>query len=128
MSLSLAWSYHAPASSMQTLAPASVSTWAAIPPPAPEPTTTTSYDLGLALTCGIAPILLGARLEQKPARADPVPQNAQPMKNPGVGVRQPSRKPFGFLSESVISVRPAAVTGRDTGRAAPNNPPWTKLV
>src|SRR5207302_1630457 len=68
MSLSLAWSYHAPASSMQTLAPASVSTWAAIPPPAPEPTTITSYDFGLALTCGIVPILLLARGGRVPGR------------------------------------------------------------
>src|SRR5258708_6278375 len=29
---------------MQTLAPASVSTWAAIPPPAPDPTTITDFD------------------------------------------------------------------------------------
>src|SRR5712671_983178 len=64
MSLSLAGSYHAPASSMQTLAPARVSTWAAIPPPAPEPTTITSYDFG-PLTCGIAPFYLGAAGEEK---------------------------------------------------------------
>ena len=38
---------------MQTLAPASVSTWAAMPPPAPEPTTTTSYVFGLAFTCAM---------------------------------------------------------------------------
>src|ERR1017187_847460 len=37
---------------MQTLAPASVSTWAAMPPPAPEPTTITSKVFGLACTCG----------------------------------------------------------------------------
>src|SRR5438874_12355473 len=68
MSLSLAGSYHAPASSMQTLAPARVSTWAAIPPPAPEPTTITSYDFG-ALTCGIAPFYLGTITEEKRTRA-----------------------------------------------------------
>src|SRR5580693_8268893 len=44
-------SYHPPASSMQTLAPASVSTCAATPPPAPDPTTTTSYDFDFELVC-----------------------------------------------------------------------------
>ena len=33
------------------LAPAIARTWAATPPPAPEPTTTTSYIFGLVLTC-----------------------------------------------------------------------------
>src|ERR1700722_17177403 len=44
-------SYHPPASSMQTLAPARVSTCAATPPPAPDPTTTTSYDFDFELVC-----------------------------------------------------------------------------
>src|SRR5581483_5030521 len=43
MSDCFAASYHAPASSMQILAPAFASTCAATPPPAPDPTITTSY-------------------------------------------------------------------------------------
>src|SRR5580658_8267941 len=57
MSDCLVPSYHSPASSMQTLAPASESTCAATPPPAPEPTTITSYVLGVAFACAIPTIL-----------------------------------------------------------------------
>src|SRR6185312_11310429 len=46
-------SNHAPASSMQIFAPASASTCAATPPPAPEPTITTSYVFGVAFTCAM---------------------------------------------------------------------------
>src|SRR6185437_6144396 len=46
-------SNHAPASSMQIFAPAFASTCAATPPPAPEPTITTSYVFGLAFTCAM---------------------------------------------------------------------------
>ena len=42
-----------PASSISTLAPASVSTFAAMPPPAPEPTMTTSYTVRLRMICMI---------------------------------------------------------------------------
>src|SRR5581483_6621964 len=40
---SFALSDHPPPSSMTTLAPAAVRAWAAMPPPAPEPTMHTSY-------------------------------------------------------------------------------------
>src|SRR5688572_1746385 len=43
MIASLELSHHAPASSMTTFAPACVSAWAAMPPPAPDPTIATSY-------------------------------------------------------------------------------------
>src|SRR5580658_319262 len=57
MSDCLVPSYHPPASSMQTLAPACDSTCAATPPPAPEPTTITSYDFGVAFVCAMPTIL-----------------------------------------------------------------------
>src|ERR1700691_512474 len=50
-------SYHPPASSMQTFAPAAVSTCAAQPPLAPEPIMMTSYVWGVAFTCAIPTIL-----------------------------------------------------------------------
>src|SRR5580698_10178160 len=51
MSDCLAASYEPPASSIQILAPASARTCAATPPPAPDPTITTSYVFGLLFTC-----------------------------------------------------------------------------
>src|SRR4051812_26420451 len=47
--------YHAcPASSITTRAPACVSAYAAIPPPAPDPTMHTSYGASLLLICNVS--------------------------------------------------------------------------
>src|SRR5579885_1011161 len=59
-------SNQSPASSMQIFAPAFASTWAATPPPAPEPTITTSYVFGVAFTCAIE----GSSLCVSPATED----------------------------------------------------------
>src|SRR3954467_11727833 len=48
---SLAESHIPPASSMTTSAPASQSTFAAMPPPAPDPMMQTSYVFGCRITC-----------------------------------------------------------------------------
>ena len=51
MNVSVVAFHIGPASSMSTLAPAWVRTIAAIPPPAPEPMTQTSYVVRLRMIC-----------------------------------------------------------------------------
>src|SRR5580704_4340764 len=85
MSDCLVPSYQPPASSMQTLAPATVSTCAATPPPAPEPTTIASYVLGVALSCAITNILRLSGLRYKNDVCSLPPGSA--LRRPNVGAK-----------------------------------------
>ena len=68
-----------PASSITTSAPASVSTLAAIPPPAPEPTTQTSNTLRLRMICiGHLIRFVGRLFEPPSGRAEAPPYIASP--------------------------------------------------
>ena len=67
---SFAESHMPPASSSATLAPASHSTFAAMPPPAPDPTITTSYVSGRLMIC-TGPILLSRGRDRSDLTPEP---------------------------------------------------------
>src|SRR6266487_1643074 len=124
MAESLRLSHGTPASSTITSAPARVRAWAAMPPPAPEPTMHTSY----TRDSGLGARSYGASLHGLSQRGEGVARRHELVRHvsaePGVGDGGSDRVPVELLCavQLVATGHAAGVEVSDEGRVVANRP------